>query len=186
MAKKIDVSNMPGYGWEYSALRSEILKRIEMRQQLISITLTLAGIFLSFGLANEMVTLVYPPLAMFLAFGWAQNDFRIRRMALYIRENLESLKIGLNYESTMDIDRQTDSSLATWRFIVISHSGIFLFTQIMAVGIDILQSGLQFTPLRTGLLIIDAISILMVTWITRKSTRSGKNSMEKKWKQNPL
>lgn len=171
MARSIDHGAKPGYGWEYAAIRSEILKRIEMRQQLISITLTLAGIFLSFGLNNEMVTLVYPPLAMFLAFGWAQNDFRIRRMGRYIRDNLESLKIGLNYESAMQEDRLVDNSLATWRFVVISHSGIFLFTQIMAVGIDILQSGLEFNPLRIGLLIIDAISIIMVTWITSKATK---------------
>jgi hypothetical protein len=170
MPRKIDHTAKPGYGWEYSAIRNEILKRIEMRQQLISITLTLAGIFLSFGLSNEMVTLVYPPLAMFLAFGWAQNDFRIRRMGRYIRENLESLEIGLNYESQMQEDRQIDTSLATWRFVVISHSGIFLFTQVMAIGIDILQSGLLFTPLRTGLLVIDAISVIMVVWITRKAT----------------
>lgn len=180
MAKKMDISKMPGYGWEYNALRGEILKRIEMRQQLISITLTLAGIFLSFGLTNEMVTLVYPPLAMFLAFGWAQNDFRIRRTAEYIRENLEKLDIGLKYESTMDADRLTDKSLATWRFVVISHSGIFLFSQIMAVGIDLLQSGMNFSPLRVGLLTIDAISILMVAWITRQSTSMPKKIKGKK------
>lgn len=173
MVKKIDLSRMSGYGWEYSAIKSEMLKRIEMRQQLISITLTLAGIFLSFGLTNEMVTLVYPPLAMFLAFGWAQNDFRIRRMARYIRDNLENLEIGLNYETAMHDDRLFDTSLATWRFVVISHSGIFLFTQVMAVGIDVLQLGLQFTPIRVGLLVIDAFSILAVASITRQSTRKS-------------
>ena len=171
MAKKIDHGVNPGYGWEYSAIKSEMLKRIEMRQQLISITLTLAGIFLSFGLTSEMVTLVYPPLAMFLAFGWSQNDFCIRRMARYIRENLEGLKIGLHYETIMQEGRLNDSGMATWRFLVISHSGIFLFTQIMAVGVDLLRSGLQFTSLRIGLLIVDAISMIIVSWITYKSIR---------------
>ncbi|MGZ9234768.1 MAG: hypothetical protein ACXW4E_04520 [Anaerolineales bacterium] len=66
---------------EYASLRGEIRKRIEMRQQIVSVTLTLAGIFLGVGLATQTVTLVYPPLAMFLAFGWAQNDFRIRDLA---------------------------------------------------------------------------------------------------------
>jgi len=183
MAKKINPTANPGYGWEYSALKNEMLKRIEMRQQLISITLTLAGIFLSFGLTSDMVTLVYPPLAMFLAFGWSQNDFRIRRMARYIRENLESLKIGLNYETIMHEDRLNNSSMETWRFLVISHSGIFLFTQIMAVGIDLLRSGFQFTPLRIGLLIVDAISMILVSWITYKSIYTRKPK-EKSWKQN--
>jgi uncharacterized membrane protein YqaE (UPF0057 family) len=171
MAKKVDQKENPGYGWEYSAIKSEMLKRIEMRQQLISITLTLAGIFLSVGLTSEMVTLVYPPIAMFLAFGWSQNDFRIRRMAQYIRENLENLNIGLNYETAMQEDRVKNPSIATWRFLVISHSGIFLFTQIMAVGVDLLRSGIQFNPLRIGLLIVDALSMILVAWITFKSAR---------------
>ena len=38
---------------EYNALRSEIIKRIELRQQLISIALTLAGIFLKFWIDNR-------------------------------------------------------------------------------------------------------------------------------------
>lgn len=171
MVRKIDHSAKPGYGWEYAAIRSEILKRIEMRQQLISITLTLAGIFISFGLSNEMVTLVYPPLAMFLAFGWSQNDFRIRRIGDYIRDHLERLNIGLNYETAMHKDRSDNPNIVTWRFLVISHSGIFLFTQIMAVGVDLLRSGLQFTPLRIGLLIVDAVSVIMVSWITYKAVR---------------
>ena len=169
MTKKIDHNVNPGYGWEYTAIRGEILKRIEMRQQLISITLTLAGIFLSIGLTSEMVTLIYPPLAMFLAFGWSQNDLRIRRSARYIRDNLESLHIGLNYETTMQQDRIENTGMANWRYLVISHSGIFLFTQIMAVGIDILRSGMQFDVLRVSLLIVDAISIMMVARITLKS-----------------
>ena len=109
---------------------------------------------------------------MFLAFGWAQNDFRIRRMARYIREKLENLDIGLKYESTMHDDRLIDKSLATWRFVVISHSGIFLFSQFMAVGIDLLQSGTQFSPLRIGLLTVDIISIMMVGWITHQSSKT--------------
>ena len=168
MVKKIDLESKPGYAWEYAAIRGEALKRIELRQQLISITLTLTGIFLSVGLTNEMVPLVYPPLAMFLALSWAQNDFRIRRIAQYQRENLESLNIGLNYEAAMHEDRLAEKGFRTWSFVVVSHGGIFLFTQIMAVAIDILRSGLQFSPLRIGLLVIDAISMILVLWITRR------------------
>ena len=175
MAKKIDLISKPGYGWEYSAIRAEALKRIELRQQLISITLTLAGIFLSVGLTNEMVPLVYPPLAMFLAFGWAQNDFRIRRIAQYQRDNLENLNIGLNYETAMENDRLIEEGMGAWRFLVISHSGIFLFTQVMAVAIDLLRSRLQLDPLRISLLVIDGFSILLVFWITRQATRQTKN-----------
>jgi len=175
MAKKIDLASKPGYGWEYAAIRGEALKRIELRQQLISITLTLAGIFLSVGLSNELVPLVYPPLAMFLAFGWAQNDFRIRKIAQYQRDHLESLDIGLNYETAMQADRFTEKGMGAWRFVVISHSGIFLFTQAMAVAIDLLRSGLRFDPLRICLLAVDGVAIALVFWITRRVTSRTEN-----------
>ena len=171
MPKEVNIQKKPGFGCEYNSIRSEILKRIEMRQQLISITLTLAGIFISFGLTNELVPLIYPPLAMFLAFGWAQNDFRIRRLARYVRDELESLDIGLHYESAMDEDRKLDKGLVSWRFVVISHSGIFLFTQILAIGIDLLRHNFQFDTLRIVLLCVDTIAIIFVAWITWKSTR---------------
>ena len=47
--------NPPGIGLEYNSLRGEILKRIALRQQIISVTLTLAGVFLVFGLTTATV-----------------------------------------------------------------------------------------------------------------------------------
>jgi hypothetical protein len=177
MGKKVDLEKLPGLGWEYNSLRSEILKRIELRQQIISITLTLAGVFLSFGLANELVPLIYPPLAMFLAFGWSQNDFRIRRLSSHIRSELETRGIGLIYETKTQKVRQDEKGMGAWRFVVISHSGIFLFTQVMAVGIELLRSGITGVGLQTGLLIVDGISILMVAWITIQAiTRKEKSA----------
>jgi hypothetical protein len=61
---------------EYNALRDEILKRIELRQQFVSMTLTIAGVFLGIGVTTDTIALVYPLLATFLAIGWAQNDLR--------------------------------------------------------------------------------------------------------------
>jgi len=76
---------------EYTALRNEILKRIELRHQIIVVTLTIAGVFLGGGVQqnNAFITLVYPPLATFLAVSWAQNDHRIRDLAGYIRNYIE-------------------------------------------------------------------------------------------------
>lgn len=157
---------------EYNALRSEILKRIELRQQIISITLTLAGIFLSFGLTTDTVALIYPPLAAFLALGWAQNDFRIRDLAVYIRENLETKVSGLRYETYVQESRTRNNNFGAWRFVVISHSGIFIFTQAMAIGIELLKfSPLVLSPLKWALLIVDVISIGIVILVARESRR---------------
>ena len=157
---------------EYNSLRGEILKRIELRQQIISITLTLAGIFLSFGLSTDTVALIYPPLAAFLSIAWAQNDFRIRDLATYIRENLETAPIGLGYETYVQRVRSNNKKLGAWRFVVISHTGICIFTQLMAVGIELLKSmPIVLTPLEWVLLVIDFISILVVLLFAGRSSR---------------
>ena len=164
----------PGFELEYNSLRSEIIKRIELRQQLISITLTLAGVFLGIGLGTESVALIYPPLAMFLAFGWAQNDFRIRNSAQYIREHLENSVTGLKYEHETQAGRANTQGLGSWRFVVISHIGIFIFTQIMALVIELARFNFNFVLLSLTqwiLLVVDLISILFVLWIARQSTR---------------
>ncbi len=165
-------TDLHGVDLEYNSLRGEILKRIELRQQIISITLTLAGIFLSFGLSTDTVALIYPPLAAFLSIAWAQNDFRIRDLATYIRENLETAPIGLGYETYVQRVRSNNKKLGAWRFVVISHTGIFIFTQLMAVGIELLKSmPIVLTPLEWVLLVIDFISILVVLLFAGRSSR---------------
>ena len=155
---------MYGIEWEYNHLRAEIIKRIELRQQMSAITLTLAGVFLSVGLTNQLVLLVYPVLAMFLAFGLAQNDYRIRELAKYIRENIEIKIPDLNYESHAHEKRiEGGGHLGSWRIIILSYGGIFLLTQLMAIGIALLK--LTFNILSLSLLGIDIITILVVIWI---------------------
>jgi hypothetical protein len=167
-------SPKPGYDLEYNSLRGEILKRIELRQQLVSITLTLAGVFLGIGLGTESVALIYPPLAMFLAFGWAQNDFRIRDLAGYIRKYLETASTGLRYEHEVELGRVSSTGLGSWRYVVISHVGVFLFTQAMALLIELARIQFDFTLLSLTqwiLIGISIFSILVVIWIARHSVR---------------
>lgn len=164
--------DLHGIDLEYNSLRSEILKRIELRQQIISITLTLAGIFLGFGLSTDTVALIYPPLAAFLAVAWAQNDFRIRDLAKYIRENLETAPIGLRYETYVQQMRANHKRLSAWRYVVISHNGIFLLTQVMAICIELFKTTpLVITPLEWVLLGIDGIAIIAVLIVAGRSGR---------------
>ena len=152
---------------EYASLRGEILKRIELRQQIVSVTLTLAGIFLGVGLSAQTVTLVYPPLAMFLAFGWAQNDFRIRDLASYIRERLEVFTPNVGYESYVQAQRGKNKGLGSWRFVVFSHGGIFLFTQMMAIGIGLAKFSNDVVG--WSLLGIDIVTALVVIWLMNQA-----------------
>lgn len=93
-------------GLEYAAFRSEINSRIELRHQLISITLTIASVILGFGVSNGTVALVYPPLALFLAIAWTQNDGRIRDVAGYIRTHIEPKVPGMGWETLLEANRE--------------------------------------------------------------------------------
>ena len=142
---------------EYASLRQEILKRIDLRQQQISILLGFAGIFLGLGVTTNTISLIFPPLAAFLAFAWAQNDGRIRDAARYIREHHECEATGAGYEIYLQERRKRPGFT---RPVVVSHGGTFLFTQLMAIGIGL--SRFAPSPLEWALLAIDAVSVAMV------------------------
>ena len=83
------VEDTTGMVTEYQALRSEILKRIEFRYQLINLILIVAGTFLTVGLQPNIsasMLLVYPILALFLVAGWVHNGVATLRIARYIRK----------------------------------------------------------------------------------------------------
>ena len=156
--------------YEYSAIREEIITRIKLRQQLIAITLALAGAFLAAGLTNSAIALVYPPISLFLAFSWAQNDWRIRDAAYYIRKNIEESLPANGWETFMKEAQKGESqTLSSYQFTVLGHGGIFLTTQAMAIGIGISQFGK--TPVEIGLIILDLISVYFVIWIILKARR---------------
>src|SRR5262245_32918166 len=108
---------------EYIALREEVLNRIEARQQIISITLTIAGAFLGGGwITSVIVLLIYPALAVLLAAGWGQNEVRIRQLNAYIRDQLEGNIPGLGWER---YSRQRESELKVfgWPVDLLSVGG---------------------------------------------------------------
>ena len=99
---------------EYVALRSEILKRIELRHQLISITLTIAGAFFAVGVSIALVTLIYPPLATFLALSWAQNDLRVGMVGKYMRDHYKN-------QWEIYIEQHRAEGISSWRVSFLSH-----------------------------------------------------------------
>jgi hypothetical protein len=152
---------------EYESLREEILKRIELRQQFVSITLTLAAVFLGVGLGTQMVALIFPPIAAILALAWNQNEFRIRKAANYIRKEIESRVEGLHWETYVNEERREQDKKSfreRARYsLVLSNLGVFLSTQIIAVIIGLL--GFIATPVQGVLLGLDALSIVFVIWV---------------------
>lgn len=76
---------------EYGALRNEILKRIEMRHQLLGVLMLAFGTLLTLGVTTGIVEviLIYPLLALAFAFAWMHNDVRIKELADYISTHVE-------------------------------------------------------------------------------------------------
>jgi hypothetical protein len=149
---------------EYQYLRLEAIERIKLRQQITIGTLILAATLLGIGVSQPKIALIYPPLIVFLALAWAQNDYSIHRISYYIRthfENLNPERYGWeNYVASKRLNR--------FRVVVLSHNGLFIITQIMAIIIGSLNS--NTTTLEFWLLItLDMIGIILILLIVKFS-----------------
>lgn len=77
---------------QYASLRSEIEKRIDIRQQILALTLIVAGTFLTVGVqpgVPAVVLLFYPLIALFLGAIWEHNDLRVGQINFYLRTEVE-------------------------------------------------------------------------------------------------
>jgi len=160
---------------EYTALRSEILKRIELRHQIIQTIIAFAGVILGFGLTHPRVALIFPPLAALFALSWVQSDYRIRDLADYIRQYIEPAFRTPGWE-TVIYERRKTRPKRTWRYIVFSHGGLFLGTQLMSIFIGIENYSRTLTE--NILLGISVLSTIYVGYIISKAPfQSDTNSL---------
>lgn len=136
---------------QYVSLRSEIEKRIEIRQQILALTLLVAGTFLTVGAqpgVSQVVLLFYPILAMFLGAIWTHNDLRIGQINQYIRMELEKYLSGLGpgwetYRRHTFLPRQRQNKGRDTKqehpltpprgLILFSTRGMFLTTQLLTI-----------------------------------------------------
>jgi preprotein translocase subunit SecY len=147
---------LPGALLEYPSIRGELLQRLEMRQNLLSITLSLAGLFVSFGLANPGVSLVYSPLAVFLAMLWGQNEIRCRQIGKYIQQ-LEASIPGLRWESYYRDQTEQETRFGPWPLSIMAPAGIFVTTQAVAVTVGI--ATMTGTPVEWFLVALSALAL---------------------------
>src|SRR5215510_11261505 len=120
---------------EYATLREEVLKRLEGRQQTLSIALTLAGAFLGLGWnAGSVVMLLYPLIALLLAVSWAQNEVFIKQLNAYIRDHLEGGDTGRGWQRYTN-QRMSEIRVMGWPIEILAIGGIFVLTQLMAIGL---------------------------------------------------
>jgi hypothetical protein len=145
---------------EYTALREEILKRIESRQQLISITLTIAAAVLGVGwTSGAVIILIYPLIAGLLAAGWAQNEILIRQISAYIREHLEGKVTAPGWERTSRA-QMAETTFFGWPIDVLSLGGVFMLTQVLALALG--WTRFNSTTLEWILLVADGVALVIV------------------------
>jgi hypothetical protein len=146
---------------EYAALRTEILKRIEVRHQLTAITLTATAAFLSTAIVwsdNSTVALVLPLLIPCLALMWVHNDTRVGDIAKYIRTHIETALPVMSWETEMERRRNAMSGKARWRWTV-------LFQAIMFIAICVADSMAAESIKSNFLFWVDLASIVLVVVI---------------------
>lgn len=146
---------------EYIALRSEIEKRVEIRQQILALTLLVAGTFLTVGVqpnVSEVVLLFYPIIAMFLGAIWEHNDLRVGQINFYIRTEVEKLfgdtvpgwetfRLRMFRAHREKRYRRANNSTVTslhpltsqFGLVAFATRGMFLTTQAMAILIAVLR-----------------------------------------------
>ena len=153
---------------QYNALRAEIMKRSGFRYQILSLTLVIAGSILTFGLqptSQPQVFFVYPILGCFLAAIWAHNVTSPRRLATFIRQNIESRFDGWGWETEMETKGYTMS----WLSGIIASSGIFLGTELIALLLGLLKS--SFTTIDIVLIVLDSLAIFITIIMLHSTTR---------------
>lgn len=159
---------------EYLSLREEVMKRIESRQQLLSIALTLAGAFLGigWGTGGAVALLLFPPLVTLLAVGWVQNEVRIAQINRYIRDVLTTQIPTLGFERYI----QQQDQHSRWMGLpieVMSIGGILLLTQILAILLGIFRFNTT-SIVDFVLMALAVVSVGAMIWLidyVRKSAR---------------
>ncbi len=164
---------------EYSALRQEILKRMEIQHQLVTLTLTAFGVLTTVGLNSDPnALLAYPILTVFLTAAWSQNDIRIGQIGYYIREAIEEkfLATSLGWEHRHITSRQ---GLLVGARAILAAQGIFIGTQLMALLLATLKMLPHPTLLNLILLGLDILVLLATIFLfteyqsTRKSVANS-------------
>jgi hypothetical protein len=145
---------------EYNTLRDEILRRIEAQEKAISLTLLIFGTILGFGLQNHspLIILLYPIISTFLASIWVYNTVSIKKVALYIKDEIENKidKKNMGWESRTNILYRRPLAF----FLSLAIYGVFLGTPISAIFVVLLIFSLPISLTEIFLLLLALCGII--------------------------
>lgn len=125
---------------QFNTLRDEILARMNMRQQILTIAVAGAGLFSAIvtgDIALPIFLLLYPPLGLCLAIAWSHHDVRTGEIGEYIRRHIEPHFAALQWEQFMhDLyfgKKNISKNMAEYASI-----GTFMGTEIAAMILAVL------------------------------------------------
>jgi hypothetical protein len=142
---------------EYTALRADILKEVEIQNRLITFTIAIAGAIITISLStptnlpktlSSTVLFIYPLVGMIFAAGWVQSNGKINRINTYIRKTLMSYLQDLGWEEYL-YNEYTSKGLKSFKlFNVLYIYGVF--------------GGSQLLTIILGLFLINSINLTMI------------------------
>lgn len=147
---------------EYTALRAEIIHRMATRHQIVTFSVAVLAAILAFDEAPIKTLFAYPVLGVFLALGWAHNDFRIAEIGEYIQSHIETVLPGLKWETYFSNIKSPGTKF--WnvlRAMILSAGGIIVGTQLLALLIPFLKG----TPPTVWVIGLDVLAILLTLYI---------------------
>ncbi len=169
-------NDKPGKGIlaEFSALRDEILKRIEMRQTILVFALGAASTLLTLAVTSKAefwVLLPYPFIAALLALVWMQNDVRIGELGEYITKELgkkcEDLK---GFEDFLRQNNAKRGWKGGWRDVEVAALGVFLITEFVSMILAALYLW-KISVVWTALFLVLAICAIIWTFYSIRCRR---------------
>ena len=165
---------------EYQQLRAEILKRTELRHQMLQTTLTFAGILIGVGAqtGNPLLSSIYPPLALCFAMLWAQNDIRARQLGNFIRTEIENDQ-G-RWENFFRRELAPAGNLfGRYPLSIFAPGGAFIISEVMAVAFCMFNlSGRSKTWWL--LIILDFVAIVGTGFLLAKALSTRRALMDQR------
>lgn len=157
---------------EFNALRAEILQRAQFQQQLINLSIVIAGtlltVFFQFS-GPSWILLTYPLLALFLAVEWSFNNTRIAQIGRYIREEIEDKWSGPGWENYLRSPNAR--TRLPWLSGVLFAFGTFVGLPLLLIFLAVLNR-FTWSSLEILFLLLDSvISVIAIPIVVRSSER---------------
>jgi len=170
---------------EYNSLRSEVITRLGLRNQIATFAVIALGTVLTLSFSSPdlySAALIYPILTTFFALGWAQHDCRIGQIGQFIVTDIESHTTGLRWEGHINMTRVESPGRTLFKpFLRISEVyafGLFGGSQVLVVALALPR--MVLTGSVTTLLILDILSLILTLYAVTEIARRYPENIDAK------